>query len=63
MSRIGPERQLSPAFEQLFGGIKRALSKAAKGAVSLAKKGIEDRSPRCVRLVTERTPRRGITRE
>jgi hypothetical protein len=41
MSRIGTERQLSPAFEQLFGGIKKALSKAAKGAVSLAKKGIE----------------------
>jgi hypothetical protein len=41
MSRIGPERQLSPAFENFFGAIKKAVTKVAKGAVSLAKKGVE----------------------
>jgi hypothetical protein len=41
VSRISPERQLSPAFENFFGAIKKAVSKVAKGAVGLAKKGIE----------------------
>jgi hypothetical protein len=41
MSRIGPERQLSPGFENFFSVIKNAVGKVAKGAVNLAKKGIE----------------------
>jgi hypothetical protein len=40
MSRIGPERQLSPAFENFFGSIRKAVSRVAKGAVNLAKKGV-----------------------
>jgi hypothetical protein len=39
--RAGSTRKLSPGFEHLFGGITKAISKVAKGAVNLAKKGID----------------------
>jgi hypothetical protein len=39
--RAGSERKVSPGFEHLFGSITKAISKVAKGAVSLAKKGID----------------------
>jgi hypothetical protein len=39
--RAASERRASPGFEQLFGSITKAISKVAKGAVGLAKKGIE----------------------
>jgi hypothetical protein len=41
LGRIEPERSFAPEFEQLFGSLKKAISRAAKGAVSLAKKGIQ----------------------
>ena len=34
-------QQLTPSFENFFGGLKSLVGKVAKGAVSLAKKGIE----------------------
>jgi hypothetical protein len=40
LERIGPERQLSPAFEHFLGSIKKAASRVAKGAANLAKKGL-----------------------
>lgn len=40
IGRISAERQLGPGFDQFFGRIKNAVKRAAKGAVSLAKKGI-----------------------
>jgi hypothetical protein len=41
LARIAPEQELSPAFEQFWGSIKKAVKRVAKGAVKLAKKGIK----------------------
>ena len=41
IGRVGSEHQVAPGFEHFFGGIVNAVKKAAKGAVNLAKKGIE----------------------
>lgn len=40
LSQIGSSRAVSPEFERLFGGLKKAIQRAAKGAASLAKQGI-----------------------
>lgn len=41
MSRIDTGNSQTPEFERLFGSIKNAFKRVAKGAVSLAKKGVE----------------------
>jgi hypothetical protein len=41
LSELRPARELSPAFENLFGGLGKIVKKAVSGAASLAKKGIE----------------------
>ena len=41
LGRIAPERSFEPEFEQLFGRLKKTISRAAKGAVRLAKKGVQ----------------------
>jgi hypothetical protein len=38
--RIQPTTELRPSFEQFWGSLKKAVTKVAKGAVSLAKKGV-----------------------
>jgi hypothetical protein len=35
-----PEQEMSPAFENLFGGIWNKIKKAASGAINLAKSGV-----------------------
>ena len=41
IGRVSSEHQVAPGFEHFFGGIVNAVKNAAKGAVNLAKKGIE----------------------
>ena len=41
IGRVSSEHQVAPGFEHFFGSIVNAVKKAAKGAVNLAKKGIE----------------------
>jgi len=40
IGRLESERSITPGFENIFGSIAKAVKRAAKGAVSLAKKGI-----------------------
>lgn len=40
VDRYQPTAQLTPAFEDLFGSLKKAFKKVAKKAVSVAKKGV-----------------------
>jgi hypothetical protein len=71
--RAGSERQLAPVFENLFGSITKAISKVAKGAVNLAKKGIDaatklglgpllDKLKQLVRPLLERVLKAAINR-
>jgi hypothetical protein len=41
LSRTAAAHRPSPEFENFFGAIKKAVSRVAKGAVKLAKKGVE----------------------
>lgn len=40
-ANAAPSQELTPAFEQLFGRVGKAFSRVAKGAVNVAKRGIE----------------------